>query len=312
MKIIYLDQNKWILLSKGWHEGAGEVYDLVCELKKKIENKEIMIVISLINLNETLKRIDERSRNKLLDFMFELSQGNTIAPFRDWIIDDEIENLFLERIGKRINIQSKIIRKGVSGIIGMEASIKGDFSEEAKTERLNKVNSLETFKTIFSTPESISMAKEYSAYMKEQTDRFEKVRIKERYKIDKKAQFETVLKNFFGEFIIKRGISFFLKYGFTIFRQDMTINDLQDLMKRLPATYTYFSLEDRRSRDFNRKIKANDLSDLMSFTMGISYCDIIFGENMFVDLAKQSNLDKMYGVIITSSLEDFKMAVFDS
>jgi hypothetical protein len=92
----------------------------------------------------------------------------------------------------------------------------------------------------------------------------------------------------------------------------MTVNDLQDLMKKLPATYTYFSLEDRRSRDFNRKIKPNDLSDLMSFTMGIAYCDILFGENMFVDLAKKSKLDELYGKTITSSLDEFKKAILNT
>ena len=101
MKYIYLDTNKWILFACAWYEGKGEIYDLVRELKKKIENKEITIVVSLINLEETLKKMNEESRNRLLEFIFELSQGNTISPFREWIIDDEVENLFLEKQGKK-------------------------------------------------------------------------------------------------------------------------------------------------------------------------------------------------------------------
>ncbi len=310
MKYIYLDQNKWILLSRGWYEGKGEIFDLVCELKNKIENKEIMVVVSLINLKETLKRMDEGSRNRLLNFIFDLSQGNTVAPFRNWVTDDEVENLFLERLRKRINIQNKVIRKGIPGIIGMEASLKGDFPDNVKKELLEKVNSFESFKLIFSTPESIDHAKEYAAYMEKQISRYEEIRRKERHQKDKTTQFQTVLKNFFREFIVERCIRFFLKYGFTILRQDMTLEDLQELMKKLPATYTYFCLEDRRSRDFDRKIKANDLSDLMSFTMGIGYCDILFGENMFVDLAKKAKLDELYNKTITSSLEEFKRAIF--
>lgn len=309
MKYIYLDQNKWILLAREWYRGFGEEYNLVCELKKKIESKEIMVVLSLINLKETLKRIDKGSRDRLLEFMFDLSKGNTIAPFRSWVTDDEIENLFLERLGKRINIQHKVIRKGVSGAIGMEASLKGEFPDEVKKELLEKVNSLETFKMIFSTPKSIENAREYSNYIKGQISKYEEVRRKERSQKDKRSQFETVLKNFIREFIIGRCIRFFFKYGFTILRQDMTLSDLEDLMKKLPATYTYFCLEDRRSRDLDRKIKVNDLSDLMSFTMGISYCDITFGENMFVDLAKKAKLDKRFNRTITSSLEEFKKAI---
>ena len=309
MKYVYLDQNKWILLAGGWYGGEGEVYDLVCELKKKIESKEVVVVVSLINLDETLKSRGEWRRNRLLEFIFELSQGHTISPFRDWVIDDEVENLFLEPLGKKINIQSKIIRRGVSGVIGMEASLKGDIPEEIKNKLIEKVNSLKTFKTIFSTPESMTQAKKYSSYVKKETHKFEDVRRKERFQKDKKLQFETTLKNFFRDFILWRGICFYFKYNLPIFRGDMGIKDLEDLMKKLPATYTYFSLEERRSRDLSRKIKANDLNDLMSFTMGIAYCDILFGEIMFVDIAKKSKLDKLYGTVITSSLEEFKKAI---
>ena len=83
MKYIYLDLNKWVLLSKGWYEEKGEVYGLGCKLKEKIRNKEFIIVVSLINLKEALKRMNEESRSRLLEFIFEMSQGNTISPFRD-------------------------------------------------------------------------------------------------------------------------------------------------------------------------------------------------------------------------------------
>jgi len=60
MKHIYLDLNKWVLLARGWYSGKGDIYDLVCDLKEKIKSEEIMIVSSLINLNEALKKMDKR------------------------------------------------------------------------------------------------------------------------------------------------------------------------------------------------------------------------------------------------------------
>lgn len=302
--------NKWVLFAQGWYKGSGETYDLVCELKKKVENKEIKIAVSLINIKETLKRRNEGSRNRLLEFIFELSQGNAISPFRDWIIDDEVENLFLERLGKKINIQSKVIRNGVSGIIGMEASLDGDISEELKKELIEKVNSLETFKAIFSTQKSIERAKEYSSYIEKATPKFEKIRGKERFQKDKKTQFEDALKSFLRDFLSSRLVKFFLKYGFSITRTNMNLDELIEILKKLPATHTYFSLWNQRDKNLDRKIKPNDLSDLMSFTMGIAYCDILFGEKMFVDMAKISKLDKLYNTVITSSLEEFRNAIF--
>lgn len=309
MKHIYLDQNKWILLAQGLYKGEGEVYDLVCELKKKIEKGEVMIVLSLINLEETLKRMEEKSRNRLLEFIFDLSQGNTISPFRDWVIDDEVENLFLKKLNKRINIKSKVIRQGVSGIIGMEASIKGDIPKEVKAKAMEKINSLETFKVIFSSQESADRARDYASFTKQKTLKFEDVRRKERIHKNKKIQFEEGLKIFFRDFVLKRYVRFCFKYRFPVLRSDMSINEVEDSLKKLPATYTYFSLIDRRDRELHRKIKANDLNDLFSFTMGIAYCDIIFGEKMFVDMAKKSKLDGLYKTLITSSLEEFRKAI---
>lgn len=309
MKYIYLDQNKWILLAKGWYKGKGEIYDLVSTLKKKVGDGEIMIVVSLINLKETLKRMDEGSRNKLLEFIFDLSQGNTISPFREWIIDNEVENLFLEKLGKKIDIKSKVMRKGVSGIIGMEGSIQGDIPEEVKTKMMEKVNSLETFKLIFSSKGAIDRARDYASHLKREVKRLEDIRKRERANKNKKRQFEGILKSYFRDFIIQRITRFFFKYGFSVTRRDMDFKEIEDWLKKLPATYTYFSLSDWKDRDLSKKINANDLSDLMSFTMGISYCNILFGEKRFVALAKQSKLDKLYGTIITSSLEEFKKAI---
>jgi len=184
----YLDLNKWVLLSRGWYEGEGKVYDLVCKLKEKILNKEFTIVVSMINIKEALKKMNEESRNRLLEFIFEMSQGNTISPFRDGVIDDEVENIFLEKLDKKIDIKSKVIRKGLSGMIGMEASIQGNFSEEVKAEMKEKVNSLETFKLIISTPKSVGRAKKDDLYFKQQVNKFEEIREKERKNKSKEKQ----------------------------------------------------------------------------------------------------------------------------
>lgn len=309
MKHIYLDLNKWVELSRGWYAGEGEIYDLVCELKEKIVNNEIIIAVSLINFNETLKGMNENRRNKLLEFIFDMSQGNAIAPFRDWIIEYEIENLFLEKLGKRVNFQSKVIKKGVSGIIGMEAKLVDDVSEEMEKELMEKVNSLETFKLMYSTQKSADRARETSAYLEGKTAKVEEVRKKERSGTNKQKQSEEVFKTFFRDFVVPGIIKFYPKYGFSITNVNMDIGELKEVMKKFPAIYTYYSLLEGRDRNLNRKIQHHDLNDVMSFTMGIAYCDIVFGEKMFVNIARHSKLDELYNTVITSSLEDFKKAI---
>ncbi len=302
MKYIYLDLNKWVLLARGWYKGEGETYDLVCDLKKKVKDKEVIIVASLINFQEARTK-------SLREFMLELSQGHTIAPFREWIIDSEVENMFLEKLNKRINISSGVLGNGLSGLIGMEASAQGNFPDEIKAKMIEKANSLETFKLIISSQKSIDRAKGNSTYLKQQVNMFERIRKKERKNKGREKQFEGILKSYFRDFIFERIIRFFFKYGFSVTRYDMNFKEIGDWLKKLPATYTYFSLLDWRDRDLNKKVEANDLYDLMSFTMGVAYCDILYGEKRFVALTKQAKLDKLYGKIVTSSFDDFKKAI---
>ena len=170
-------------------------------------------------------------------------------------------------------------------------------------------HSLETFKLIISTPKSANRAREDNLYFKQQVKKFEGIRENERKNKNKKEQFEGVLRSYFRDFIMQRIIQFFFKYGFAVTKTDMNFEEIEDWLKRLPATYSYFSLLDWRDRNLNKKIEANDLYDLMSFTMGIAYCDILFGENRFVALSKQAKLNKLYNTLITSSLEEFKKIV---
>ncbi|GAF95554.1 unnamed protein product, partial [marine sediment metagenome] len=74
------------------------------------------------------------------------------------------------------------------------------------------------------------------------------------------------------------------------------------IFKQLPATYSYHCLTDRRDRDLQRKINAHDLNDIMSLSVAIPYCDVVCGEKMFISLAKNTKLDKLYNTKLLSKL----------
>lgn len=309
MKYVYLDQNKWIDLDIGWRRGEGEMYELASNIKKKIDNGELSIVLSSENVRETRKRSNEKRRDRLLNFMIEFSQGIVISPFRDWVIEMEILNVFFKKLGKRnLDIKSMVIGKGLPLLIGTKPSLKDDVPEEKRKEIIAKINSVETMKLILFSKGSIL------ENAIPETERFEIVRQKERTIKDKKLQYRVVMARYFEDFIFpKMGIihsKMNLPNDFLI-KEDMDKEeDWINLFQQLPATYSYFSLIDLRDRDLSKKIEDNDFYDLFAFAMGASYCDISFGEKRFVALSKQSKLDKLYGTIITSSLKEFKKAIY--
>ena len=122
--------------------------------------------------------------------------------------------------------------------------------------------------------------------------------------------FTSLIFGFFRGFVVPGIIKFYPKYEFPITDINMNIRELKEVMKKFPAIYTYYSLLEGRDRELHRKIQSNDLNDVMSFTMGIAYCDIVFGEKMFINIAKHSKLDKLYDTALISSLEEFKKLIY--
>jgi len=308
MKYLYLDQNGWIYLAKGWHEGKGELYEIASKIKEEVDKGNLRVTLSLVNILESRRISNRERRERLINFMMDLSKGYSIFPFDDWVIESEIFRLFRNKIGQGdIDIKSRIINQGISNLVGAQPTIQGDIPEDKKEEMIKKVNSVETMRLLL-----LSERKDISSSFIKEAERFEKVRRKERTMNDKTIQYKVVMANYFRDIIFPKMEIIHKKMKLPndfLINENMNEKDWINLFQQLPATYSYFSLTDRRDRDFNKKIEDNDLYDLFGFTMGVSYCDIFFGEKRFVDLAKKSKLDKIYGTIITSSLEEFKKAI---
>jgi hypothetical protein len=56
----------------------------------------------------------------------------------------------------------------------------------------------------------------------------------------------------------------------------------------------------------SRAIEENDFRDMQTFCAAIAYADIVVAENMFSNLAKQSQLDKKFDTQITTNLLELK------
>ncbi len=308
MKYIYLDQNWWIYLAKGWYEGKGTLYELVSKIRGKIDSGDLIVVLSLVNVLEARKIENKERREKLLNFMVDFSNGNVISPFTDWVIETEVLSVIFKKLGKNgIDMKSKIIGKGISLLIGAKPTLVGDIPEEKKKEIIEKINSVETMRIILPSRKSLG-----EDAIKE-AEKFEEVRKKERTIKDKEIQYKVVMGRFLHDFIFPKIILIYSKLNLPkefIVKELKNKDDWVKFLQQFPASYSYFSLTDLRDRDLSKKIEDNDLYDLFGFTMGVSYCDVFFGEKRFVALAKQAKLDELYNTIITSSLDEFKKAIF--
>ena len=313
MKYVYLDQNKWILLAKEWYLGKGELHDLVVKIKEKIKLGEMRIVLSLVNVHEALKQHDKKRRNELLDFMIDLSNGYTISPYSNEINEFEVHNALARKVGLReCSLQNMVFGRGLPGIMGKIPSIRGNLSEEIKKNCIEKVYSIKSMGDLLKNED---LRRKFYLQSKPDTEllkKLEEARRNERSNPDKELTNKRVMVRFMLDFILEPLAKFATKYRLSreSFSPGDSKEELISFFQGMPSLYCFYCLNDSRDRDLSKKIEHHDLNDLFSFSIAIPYCNVVFGEKRFVALAKQSKLDKLYKTVITSSLDEFKEAIF--
>lgn len=127
-KIVYLDQNKWIDLSRAFYgrdDGKPFINALEC-LRVLSQKSEIILPISIIHFMETSKIANRARRERLARFMVDLSRGYGILPFTE-IYESEVAQAVIKKLGfnPHVNIKDLVIGKGVEYIMGRKLTISG-------------------------------------------------------------------------------------------------------------------------------------------------------------------------------------------
>lgn len=76
---------------------------------------------------------------------------------------------------------------------------------------------------------------------------------------------------------------------------------LRKLLRDVPTYCTEIDLA-VRIESMNRQVNRNDLGDMQGYVSAIPYSDVVIGENLFVNLARQAGFDKKYGCKLETDL----------
>ena len=311
-KIVYLDQNIWIGLSRVYYE-KDENLILKSILDKIIEasnSKNIIFPISIVNARETLSRQNEEQKNRLVDFMIKVSKGYTISPYTEEFKKEEIKQAVLKKIGKPYEDLSKyVIKKGVSNLVGAEGEIIGNIPKNLKNTLLSLVNSEAGLNFILRNPNS-KISRNYEEDNKLITE-LEKMRLENSKIKDNNRRYEEAIAKTVASLLTEtQKICSEIGYNKPIFvnipnsninNREKVKEEIIQFFQSIRATYTIFVLNYERDSQMQRQINKNDLNDIYSFAMSIPYCDIVVGEKMFIEIAKQSKLNKIYDTILLKS-----------
>ena len=311
-KIVYLDQKGWIDLAKIYY---GNPTVVERELLKKIlqasDGGTAVFPFSLVNMSETASIKKPRWRQDLASLMIKVSKYCTLTPYWDRMLELEIQNLILDKVGlPLINIREHFVRKGFSWLMGAQLIATSENWEPKQLEKLNRwlQEKLDDPKTL----EFLIANQPYHDPQLKKKDliavkTFERIRknlrsIKDN-EMRRKASFlqntyATVFPKF-ARIAYDMGVpaEFVKKHFFTKF-------DIDDFIEKLPTALCEFTLLFQRDQQLERPIKLNDMEDIWHLTLSIPHSDIVVTEKMWASIAKRAKLDKKCNTVILSSLKD--------
>lgn len=303
-KIIYLDQYVWINLAQAYF-GKTKDKDIikVCEIVRKAsESDDIIFPLSINHLIETRKMQNPKKRERLIEFMSNVSKGYTILPF-SCTTDAEIRNAILRRLGFcTINIKDFVIGKGISHMFGGRPKITGDMPESLKNLMIEWLDNPEIFEESLRRLVDVNEKNSYIDKIKELE--YERSWYASIVK-DKQRRHNFVLARNMMSVLSPKivEICIELNVSISIFK-NWTEKDFENFIKEIPTFYVPFSLSYSSESNFDRSITINDVFDVFHLSIAIPYCDIVLPDKTFARLAKQQGLDKIYPAVILSSIKE--------
>jgi hypothetical protein len=301
--IVYLDQNKWIDLSRAYHRmpGAQKFQHVLEKIQKAVSNKSAIFPLSFQHYYETNKNSDLEQRKRLASVMAEISQGIAISPqerMLQWELIEALGKLYNAPISKMPpvfgygfpcafgisvsekqfkQIQDKITSPDATFHLLMEAdnSEFNDWVEDFKTTHTNLVSRLEEFRKKVKTLNKLSRKHAYIVH--------HAIALEEE---------------------ITESLSYFNRTPEELF--SIGAEKLDSFWEKVPTLNVEIELAVARNEHWDRDIEPNDITDISFLSVAIPYCDVLVVEKYFHNLIKQKGLDKKYKTQVFRSINDLE------
>ena len=316
---IYCDQNKWIELAKGIKSKKSEYENLLNKMKSNVDAGVWAFPLSIIHIAEAMKRKDEESRKILLDLMYSLSRGCSIS---DYATANIIEfNYWINNGAVNCKaIQNEILAFDIPRIIGLSSAdaiveIKGDknvTNEHVKTiKKIIVEHSCDRilFDYVCENCSSLNDDEDfyYNCFV---TGREEfkswrtKIETLEEYK-EKHVYPAYLIKVFFEEY--KEMLSNLSVVGQSRVKSIFDNNTKNktstiNLLESLPGFNIHNRLVYELFSNPCKEVHKHDFFDLAFLRVAVPYCDIVIGENYWIDRIQHYKLDQKYGTVTATKL----------
>jgi len=310
-RVVYLDQKGWIELAKMYYGRTSKGRRLIERILEGSDKGKLVFPLSISHLDETMRISNARRKKQLASLMAEMSKGYAFQPYVDLVIQAEVLNIVLRKLGLPAqNIRDRVLGRGISHLIGGKPGLVSkrsakslELPEEIKNKLLERLESTETieFALKLNRPRSLDLG------MKESIEKMEKIRRELARIRDNDLRKRVFLARNLTELVLPKLAEILYKNHLPVdfvIKEKPTREDIYGFLDSVPTALCFFTLIYQRDQQLQRPIEMNDFNDIWFLTLAIPYSDIVVTEKMFASIAKRAKLDrKCKTAILTSTSE---------
>jgi hypothetical protein len=308
-KIIYLDQNKWIDIARAFYgRDDGKKYQPVLEkIQEKVNSGDIIVPISAVHIIETARNEDKERRERLANFIADLSKSYGILPYIS-VRQQEVENAILIKLGQepKRNIKEIAINRGVAHMLGMELP-KNVFSADYE-KFLIKVNQLEKF--VAKMMIDFISREVVNELRQEDIDGiadYEKSRQLKNEELSKEMRLRVAIMEMAYDILFPIIIAQLKKMGIApkpFADSFKVIEDWKRFFFSMPTMDIWINLHVLRDSDKGKAVHRNDTNDMSFLSIAVPYCDIVVTEKYWAHHLTSNGYDKKYNTQIITDLTE--------
>jgi len=307
-KIVYFDLKGWIDLAKMYYgQPSNREKRLLEKILQWSYDGTAIFPISIIHLFETRNIANPRRREDLVSLMVKISKYHTITPHWNRLLELEIKNLILEKLGLPLtNIHDHFVGKGFSRLMGATPTITSKnispkLLDELNEDLLKLLNDPKIFAEL-TTRIYDNRKQEQNTTVKE----FERIRENSKQFKDNEYRRKVFLAQNIVATILPKLVQFLIEMNMpaTFAGELFTSFDVDTFLGKLPTALCEFTLLFQRDQQLPRPIQVNDIADIWHLTLAIPYSDIVITEKMWMSIAKAARLDEKCDTLILSSIEE--------
>lgn len=296
--IVYLDQNKWIELARALKtpDAFPEQRALLRAMATPLESGRLIIPLTAANIYETHKINDPERRHDLARLQATVSQGRVFrgryrrleAELRDFL-DSAFDRPRFQRVP--LWFLSDIFFEAYAD---WDDARLGGFITEMHIREIHRNAAYWLYDFLVAMPADvrITAVRNFSDGSDQLRERIEERR--QRYASETLAMRRKLQSINLVHAEQDLLITLANRAGYAW----KTIGEMgRSLVRRLPEEVPIYYIEREialRLEAQSRPIEENDFRDMQSFCAIIPYADEVIGENQFVNLARQSHLDKKF------------------